>query len=133
LSKNIQSDEPVKGVVQKPVAGEAGHAFSLSVPYDAIAVTQGTEQKVLIGINRGLNFREEVTIKLTGLPEGVCLESNDLIIRPSSTDITVVLKATSNAALGDFTAQPMGHTRSCGADFSADLKLTVNPAVEIRD
>lgn len=80
---------------------------------------------MLIGIDRGENFREQVAIKLSGLPEGVTLETNDAVIEHGATDATLMLKAAGDAALGDFTVKVTGHTASSGADFTNDFKMTV--------
>lgn len=108
------------------VAGEADHSFSLSVPFETIAMTQGGQAPVKIGINRGLNFDEEVNIEVSGLPTGVTLEKENLVIDVGSQDATLVLEAASNAALGDFSFKVTGHTASSGADFSRDIKLKIS-------
>ena len=120
-----QSAKPVERVAEKPIPGEADRTFSLTVPFEAVTLTQEGEQPVLIGINRGENFGEQVAIEVSGLPAGVTLETADPVIKPGSTDVTLTLKATADAALGDFTAKVTGHTASSGADFSKELKVTV--------
>ncbi len=120
-----QPAEPVKTVVNKPIVGEADETFSLSVPSESVALTQGEEQSVLIGINRGENFREEVAIDVSGLPEGVTLATADPVIKHGSTDATLMFKAAGDAALGDFTVKLTGRTTSSGADFTKEFKMTV--------
>ncbi len=120
-----QSNEPVKVVANKPVPGEADKTFSLSVPFDTVKLTQGEEKSILIGINRGENFREEVAIEVSDLPEGVTLETAKPVIETGDTDVTLLLKATPDAAVGDFTFKVTGSTTSSGADFTQEVKLTV--------
>ena len=115
-----------KPVVEEP-AGEADRTFSLSVPFESVALTRGAEKSMLIGINRGENFREDVTIKVSNLPQGVTLETVDPVIESSETDATLMLKAAADAALGDFTFEVKGHTASSRADFSKEVKVTVKP------
>lgn len=114
-----------KPVVEKPIAGEADKTFSLSVPFESVALAQGEEKSVLIGINRGENFREEVAIEVSGLPAGVTLATTDPLISHGSTDATLKFKAAGDAALGDFTVKVTGHTASSGADFTKEFKMTV--------
>jgi hypothetical protein len=121
-----QPTDPATTIVNKPILGESDSTFSLSVPFEAIALTQGEEKAVLIGINKGENFREQVAIKLAELPMGVTLETADPAIKQGSTEVTLMLKAAKDAALGDFTFTVIGHTASSGADFSKELKLTVS-------
>lgn len=125
-----QPAEPVAIVANKPIAGEADNTFSLSMPFESVTITQGEEKAVRIGINRGENFREEVEIKLSSLPAGVTVEAAEPVITRGSTGVTLMLKAASDAALGDFTAEVKGHTASSGADFSKEIKLTVAKSEE---
>jgi len=118
-------EKAVQTVAKKPIAGEAEHTFSLSVPFESVTLTQGERESVRIGINRGQNFGEEVTIKVTGLPAGVTVETANPVIKYGSTDVTLTLKAASDAALGDFTANVTGYTASSSDDFSKEIKITV--------
>lgn len=118
-----QSAKPASTVETKPVPGEAEHTFSLSVPFESVALTQGEEESVRIGILRGENFSEEVAIDVSGLPAGVTV--TDAVITPGSTGVTLTFKAASDAALGDFTAKVTGHTASSGDDFSKEIEVTV--------
>jgi uncharacterized membrane protein len=120
-----QPAKPELTVAKKPIAGEADSTFSLSVPFEAVALIQGEEKPVLIGINRGENFGEEVAIKVSGLPAGVTVETSDPVIKHGSTGVTLLLKAAGDAALGDFTVKVTGHTASSGADFTQEFKITV--------
>jgi hypothetical protein len=128
-ASNEKPSQPVttvkKPVVEKLIAGEADETFSLSVPFESVALTQGAEKSVLIGINRGENFREEVAIEVSGLPEGVTMATTDPSIKHGTADATLMFNAASDAALGDFTVKVTGHTASSGADFTKELKMTV--------
>lgn len=121
-----QQSNPVTTVAKVPILGETDNTFSLSVPFESVALAQGEEKTVLIGINKGENFREQVAIKVTELPMGVTLDTTDPVIKQGSTEVTLMLKAASDAALGDFTFKLTGHTASSGADFSKEIKLTVS-------
>jgi hypothetical protein len=125
VEKPIADDSDMKPVVEKPIAGEAEKTFSLSVPFESVALTQGDEKSVLIGINRGENFREEVAIEVSDLPTGVTLATTDPSISHGSTDATLKFKAAGDAALGDFTVKVTGRTASSGADFTKEFKMTV--------
>jgi hypothetical protein len=124
-TKREQPNEPVKVVAKKPIAGEADNTFSLSVPFESVTLAQGEEKSMLIGINRGEDFREEVTIKVSGLPQGVTLETAKPVIKQGDTEAALMLKAAPDAAVGDFTIKVTGQTASSGADFSKEVKLTV--------
>lgn len=119
------SEEVVQTVAKKPIAGEAEHTFSLSIPFEPVTLAQGEEKAVQIGINRGENFGEEVEIEVSGLPQGVTMETKEPVITKSSTGVTLQLNAAADAALGDFTAKVTGHTASSGADFTSEIKVVV--------
>ena len=119
------SAKPEATVAMKPVVGEAENTFSLSVPHQPTSLKQGTETGVLIGINRGKNFDEEVGLKVDGLPDGVTVVSADPVIKHGSKDVSLMLKAADDAALGDFTVKVTGHRSSSGADSSHEFQLSV--------
>jgi hypothetical protein len=79
---------------------------------------------VSVGINRGKNFREDVLLKLAGLPGGVSLIPGNPVIKHGDTDAKFTLKAAGDAALGDFTVRVTGHPTK-GADALAELKISV--------
>jgi hypothetical protein len=120
-----EAKQPMAGEAETPMAGEAANTFSLSVPFESVQLAQGEEKAVLIGINRGEDFREEVAIEVAGLPQGVTLETVKPVISQGDTEVELLLKSTADAALGDFTIKVTGKTASSGADFSKEVKLTV--------
>lgn len=121
----VVAKKPIAGEAEKPIAGEAEKTFSLSIPFESVTLTQGEEKSMLIGINRGENFREEVKIEVTDLPQGVTLETSKPVIQLGDTDATLMLKAAPDASVGDFTFMVKGLTASSGADFSKEVNLTV--------
>lgn len=121
----VQPNEPDKVVANQPIAGEADKTFSLSVPFESVTLTQGEQKSMLIGINRGDNFREEVALKVSGLPQGVTLETAKPVIKQGDTDAALMLKAAPDSALGDFTIEVTGQTASSGDDFTEKVEITV--------
>jgi hypothetical protein len=108
----------------KPISGESDKTFTVSVPTLATSLDQGEDKDVTIGVRRGRNFDEDVTVELTGLPEGVTAEPAKFMINKSEQDVTVKMHADANAAVGDFTVKVTGHPAQ-GLDASNDLKLNV--------
>ena len=107
---------------KKTMAGQAEDTFSLVM--SSARLNQGETKAVSVGIKRGKNFSEDVSLKLADLPKGVTLESASVLIRHGDTDATVALKAARDAALGDFTVKVTGHPTK-GADAVAELKISV--------
>jgi hypothetical protein len=110
---------------QKPPAyGEADNTFNLSVPHMSTTLSQGGAKEVSIGIERGKNFGEDVTLKFADGPKGVTLDSAKPVIMHGDTEAKVTLKATDDASLGDFTVKVTGHPTK-GPDATNELKITV--------
>jgi hypothetical protein len=115
----------VTSPTQKPPAyGEADKTFNLKVPHMSTTVHQGETKEVSIGIERGKNFEEDVTLKFGEGPKGVTVTSADPVILHGSSEAKVTFKATADASLGDFTVKVTGHPAK-GGDATNEFKLTV--------
>jgi hypothetical protein len=116
---------PEPTVARKPIFGEADDTFRLTMPLRAVTVKQGEETTFEIGINRGRNFGEDVAITLDDLPAGVALVTENAAIQQGDAEAELVLEASDDAALGEFTVKVTGHPAQNGVDASNELKLTV--------
>ena len=86
---------------QKPPAyGEADNTFNLSVPHMSTTLHQGETKDISIGIDRGKNFDEDVTLTFADGPKGVTLDSTNPVIMHGDTEAKVTFKATTDASLG---------------------------------
>jgi len=108
----------------KTHVGTAEQTFTLSVPTLSTHIKQGESKVVAIGIKRGKNFDQDVTLKLDGLPKGVTADMTSHSIKHGEDEAKVTLKAADDAALGDFTVKVNGHPAT-GADATNEFKLTV--------
>ncbi|XZE19751.1 hypothetical protein SH449x_005079 [Pirellulaceae bacterium SH449] len=124
-SKTGANQGQERTVAKVPVSGVADQTFSLSVPFDTVTVIQGGQTPIKIGINRGPNFGEDVTLKVSNLPSGVTMEKETSMIAKGDNDASLKLIATKEAALGDFTIKVTGQTSSSSADFSEEIKIKV--------
>jgi uncharacterized membrane protein len=109
---------------KQPAYGEADKTFNLSVPHMSTTLHQGEAKDVSIGIDRGKNFDEDVTLKFADGPKGVTLDFANPVIMHGATEVKVTLKATNDASLGDFTVKVTGHPTK-GADATNEFKITV--------
>ncbi len=109
---------------RQPAYGEADNTFNLSVPHMSTTLHQGESKEVSIGIDRGKNFDEDVTLTFADGPKGVTLDSAEPVIMHGATEAKVMLKATSDASLGDFTVKLTGHPTK-GGDATNEFKITV--------
>jgi hypothetical protein len=108
----------------QPAYGEADKTFNLSVPHMSTTLKQGGTVELRIGIDRGKNFQEDVTLKFADGPTGVTLDSAKPVIMHGDAEAKVKVKATDDAALGDFTVKVTGHPTK-GADATNEVKITV--------
>jgi len=113
---------------KKPLYGEADNTFHLSVPsnlpLNSTTVKQGDTTKVTIGIKRGKNFEQDVTLTFTDLPTGVTLDPATSPIKHGDTEAKFTLKAVDDAALGNFTIKVTG-TPTKGPDATNSFQITV--------
>ncbi len=108
-----------------PPMGQANDTFNLSVPPFGVLIKQGERKAIEIGIKRGGNFDEEVTLKFAGLPKGVSINPSPALIKHSDESAKITLIAGENSALGDFSVNVAGHP-SKGADAIVLFKVTIN-------
>ena len=102
----------------------ADDTFTLSVPTLSTSIKQTESKVVSIGIKRGKNFGQDVSLKLEGLPDGVTADPSAPTIKAGEEEAKVTIKASEKAALGDFTVKVVGHPGK-GSDASNEFKLTV--------
>lgn len=105
---------------------QAEDTFSLDVP--SIKLTQGGTETVTIGIRRGQNFGQDVSLKFGEMPEGISLATANPRIMHGDSEIPISLQAADDAALGDFTvtvtAEPATGTAATG-----ELSITIEEYV----
>jgi uncharacterized membrane protein len=104
--------------------GQADDTFKLTTPTFSTTLKQGESKVVDIGIKRGKNFDQDVSVKFDNLPKGVSVEPATPALKHGDDDAKVTFKAANDAAVGDFTVTVIGHPTK-GADASHELKLTV--------
>jgi hypothetical protein len=107
-----------------PLYGQADNTFNLTLA--AQSVKQGGAKEVTVGIKRGTNFDQDVGLKFVDLPAGVTMSPASPAIKHGDADAKVTLKATDEAAPGDYTVKVMGHPAN-GGDATTEFKLTVAP------
>ena len=113
------------GAASPPVKeriGQTDDTFSLTL--SSVALNQGQTKTVPVGIKRGNNFSEDISLKLAGVPKGVTFTPAEPIIMRGATDTELVFNATDDAALGDFTVKVTGHPTK-GADAMTEMIITV--------
>jgi hypothetical protein len=109
----------------KPELGQAEDTFSLSLPTLATHIKQGETRSVTIGITRGKNFDQDVSLKFTDIPKGVTMTPPNPTIKHGEKETKVDVIAATDAALGDFSVNVTGHPAT-GADAKSKLSLKVN-------
>ena len=108
----------------KPVVGQAEDTFTLDPPNLATKLKQGESRAFAIGINRGKNFDQDVTLKFENLPKGTSIEPASPVITHGDTEAKLTIKAADDAAVGDFAIRVTGRPAK-GSDASNEFKVTV--------
>ena len=72
------------------------------------------------------NFDQDVGLKFVDLPAGVTMNPASPALKHGDSDAKVTLKATDEAAPGEYTVKVMGHPTK-GGDATTEFKLTVAP------
>lgn len=114
------------GATTKPnqSAGQPEETFRLDLPNLATKVKQGETKSIAIGIKRAKNFDEDVQLKFADAPKGVAFDPAKPVIKHGDKDTQITVKASDDAALGDFTVHVVGHPTK-GPDAHNELKITV--------
>jgi hypothetical protein len=110
---------------KKPIVGQADDTFTLSPPTLSTSLKQGETKSVSIGIKRGKNFDQDVSLKFEGMPKGVTIEPASSQIKHGESEAKISIKAADDAALDDHTIKVTGHPAN-GKDAMTEFKITVN-------
>jgi hypothetical protein len=108
---------------KKAAVGEKENRFSLSVP-TLFKITQGESKATSIGIRRGKNFDQDVALKFEDLPKGVTTDPASLTIKHGDEEAKFTVKASDDAAVGDFVIKVTGHPTK-GDVAANEFKITV--------
>ena len=95
-----------------PVVGQKEGTFSLDPPNLETTVKQGESKVVEIGISRGTNFDQNVSLKFEGAPKGVTIDPANATINKGEKSAKITVKAAEDAALGDHTVKVVGKPES---------------------
>jgi uncharacterized membrane protein len=113
---------------REPIFGTGENEFKLSVPTLATHLKQGETKQVKIGIDRGKNFDQDVTLKFEGspdMPKGVTLEPASPAIKHGDKETMVTVKAADDATVGDFKIKVEGKPAK-GKEADATLEIKVD-------
>jgi len=109
----------------KPLIGEKEGTFTLDMPNLSTDITQGETQNVTIGINRGDNFDQDVTLKLTNIPQGVTITPEQPVLKAGDKEIVLAVAAAGDAALGDFKVTVSGQPSVGGTNAINEFTITI--------
>jgi hypothetical protein len=107
---------------KQPIVGRADDTFNLTT--SSLSVQQGDATASSIGIKRGTNFAQDVTISFADLPTGVTLEPSTPVLKSDSVDAKFTVKANDDAVIGEYVVKVLGHPAT-GGDATNTFKLSV--------
>ncbi len=105
-----------------PLFGQADNTFNLTPA--AVSVKQGDAEPGAVGIKRGTNFDQDVTLAFADVPKGVTIDPTGPVIKSGGTDAKFTLAASEDAAPGEYTVKVVGHPVT-GGDATNQFKVTV--------
>lgn len=111
--------------VGKPVVNNSSNSFSLSLPVMATSVKQGESATAKIGISRGSEFKDSVTLGFSSLPAGVSIEPSIITVKEQDQTTAVTITASNAATVGEHKIKVTGHSDKGGPNAENELKLTV--------
>jgi uncharacterized membrane protein len=121
-AKASEKDSTLKKLEDKIV--QPAETFSLKTPTLATKLKQGESKEITIGIKRGKNFDQDVTVKFDGVPTGVTIDPASPTIKKGDTEAKVMVKVADDAAVGDFTVKTIGKPGK-GDEAANEFTLTV--------
>ena len=123
---DTDKDQKEKSTLQKAedLVIQPEGTYSLTMPLLETRIKQGERKEIAVGIRRGKNFEDDVTIKFEDTPQGVSLDPATPSIKHDQKETKVFLKAADDAAVGEFTIKVTGHADK-GTDASNKLKVLV--------
>lgn len=101
--------------------------FMLDAPALSTKLAQGEASDIRIGIKRGKNIDQDVTLSFIELPAGVTISPMNPVIKHGDSEAKMTVTAAADAALGDFSIKVMGSPKE-GPDATSNLKITVGEA-----
>jgi hypothetical protein len=108
----------------KPMVGHADNTFSLDPPNLTTNVKQGESKVVTIGIDRGKNFDQDVTLSFENVPQGLSIEPRKSTIKKSDKETSVTLKAAEDAAINTHVIKIVGQAAN-GPPATNEMKVDV--------
>src|SRR5438445_12258571 len=82
-----------KDKTSQKTVGQAEETFSLKPPMTSTTIKQGESKEITIGMKRGKNFSEDVTLSFNDLPKGVTIEPAKPMIDGGKDEAKVTVKA----------------------------------------
>jgi hypothetical protein len=122
-AKQQEKDSKLKQAEDK--LSQPEDTFRLTVPTLAVRLKQGEAKEIAIGIKRGKNFDQDVSLKFDGVPTGVTFTPATPVIKHGDAEAKVNVKAADNAALGESTVKATGKPGN-GAEATSEIKLVIS-------
>jgi hypothetical protein len=97
--------------------------FKLELPTGAKNIEAGKSDTVSIGIDRGDNFTQDVTVSFMP-PPGVTVDPSETTIRSDASEVEVTIRVDPSAQIGEQTISVSGSAGS-GPPATGDLKIEI--------
>src|ERR1700722_19521957 len=98
-----QADKTIGDKIHDAGVGTGENTFKISLPTFETGLKQGESKLVKVGISRGKNFDQDVSLDFGKLPTGITATPDKPTIKKGDKDAEVTLAAGKDAPLGDYT------------------------------
>ncbi|GMW00273.1 MAG: hypothetical protein AMXMBFR84_14110 [Candidatus Hydrogenedentota bacterium] len=103
--------------------------FTLDTPMLGASVTQGESSEVPIGVQRGSEMNQTVTVEFDGVPAGVTITPESPTLIPGQGETNVTISASPTAPAGEYTVSVKGRPET-GAVAETQMDITVEERPE---
>jgi len=118
----------VLGCKESPKGGSLGkgESFKIAVPTFDTKVKQGETQAVMLSLDRGEAFKQDVTLEIKlAIGEGISFDPAKVVVKAGDRpDVQIRITAPKNATLGEYKASVMG-TPETGETTSEEFSVKV--------
>jgi uncharacterized membrane protein len=118
----------VTGCNKSPEGGSPGtrDSFTITGPTLTTNIKQGNKETVKLSLNRGSDFKKDVKLSVTNVPDKVTAKLNkDTIKASEGTDFALDIEVGKDAALGEHTIKVTGTSEGGGTPAPVDVKIKV--------
>lgn len=118
----------ITGCQQSSEGGTPGSKanFKIEGPLTATTIKQGNQDTIKLSINRGSEFKKDVTLKADAEDKLKAELSKSMVKASEETNFTMTVSVDKEAPIGDHVVKVIGTPEGGGSPTSLDVKIKVD-------